>query len=190
MKTTLTIILILIALLFLQRECSRPDKVDPVPDTIRITTKVFDSILIERNIPKPYPVEVIRTVQIPSNVDTGAILADYFAKNVYHRVLMDDTTALIELTDTVHQNQLQQGTLKFRNRQPVTVHNTYVIHPPPDPRFQLYAGGFVSGSQERFGAGPALFVKTKRDHLYGIGYDALDKTAQLHMQWKISFRKN
>jgi hypothetical protein len=190
MKTTLTIILILIALLFLQRECSRPDQQVPVPDTIRITTKVFDSILIERNIPRPYPVEVIKTVQIPSDVDTAAILADYFAKNVYHRVLVDDTTALIELIDTVHQNQLHQGKLIFRNRQPVTIHETYVIHPVPEPRFQLYAGGFVSGSQERLGAGPAMFVKTRRDHLYGLGYDAIDKTAQLHMQWKISFRKD
>ena len=189
MKTTLTIILILVAILFLQRECSRPDKEPPLPDTIRITKQVYDTTVIEKTITKTRPVEVIREIEIPADVDTAAILADFFAKNVYHRVLIDDTTALIEMTDTVHQNQLLQGKLKYINRTPVTIHETYIIHPPDPPRFQLYAGGFIQGNTEHFGAGAAIFALTPRSHLYGLGYDPLNKTAQIHMQWKISLRK-
>lgn len=192
MKTTLTIVLVLVALLFLQRECSRPPAVDPVPDTLRITKTVYNDTTIIKEIPKPYPVEVIRIreVEIPAVIDSLEIFLAYMAKNIYDRILMDDSTAMIRIIDTVHQNQLWGSWLEYKNRQPVTIHETYIIHPPPDPRFQLYAGGFIQGNTESFGAGPALFAKTKRDHLYGLGYDAINKTAQLHMQWKISLRKN
>lgn len=189
MKTTLTIILILVALLFLQRECSRPPGEDQLPDTIRITRVEYDSVLVEKHIPKPYPVQVIKydTVEKPLVVDSLEIFLAYMAKNIYDRTLMDDSIALIRIIDTVHKNQLWGSKFEYKNRQPVTIHETYIV-PPPDPRFQLYAGGFVTGNQDYFGAGPALFAKTKRDHLYGVGYDAINKTAQIHMQWKISLK--
>ena len=189
MKTTLTIILVIVALLFLQRECSRPPGGDPKPDTLRITKTVYNDTTIIKEVPKPYPVEVIqfREVEIPAVIDSLEIFLAYMAKNIYDRILMDDSTAMIRIIDTVHQNQLWGSKLEYKNRQPVTIHETYIV-PPPDPRFQLYAGGFIQGNTQGFGAGPALFAKTKRDHLYGLGYDAINKTAQLHMQWKISLK--
>ena len=190
MKITLTIIIILLAMLFLQRECSRPPVGDPEPDTLRIIKTVYKDTIIIKEVPKPYPVEVIKIYEfeIPAEIDSLGIFLAYMSKNIYHRTLMDDSTALISIIDTVHQNQLWGSRLEYRNRQPVTIHETYIIHPPPDPRFQLYAGGFVAGNQDYFGAGPAIFAKTKRDHLYGLGYDAINKTAQIHMQWKISLK--
>jgi hypothetical protein len=189
MKTTLTIILILLALLFLQRECSRPDPQQLLPDTIRITTVRYDSVTIKKEIPKPYPVEKIVFKEIPANVDTAAILRDHFARNIYDRTFIDDSAALIRIIDTVHQNQLWGSQLEYKNRQPLTIHETYIIHPPTPQRFQLYAGGFITGNTETFGAGAAIFAKTRRDHLYGLGYDPINKTAQIHMQWKISLRR-
>ena len=202
MKTTLTVILIILALLFLQRECSRPDVIKPEPDTLRTTRKEYDSTLITKELPKVNPKESIKptyskdtvflagdTIYYAIPVDSLAIFLAYMSKNIYDRILMDDTTALIRIIDTVHQNQLWGSKLEYKNRQPVTIHETVIIHPPDDPRFQLYVGGFVTGSQDYFGSGPAIFAKTKRDHLYGAGYDVVNKTAQLHMQWKISLRK-
>ncbi|MBE0663739.1 MAG: hypothetical protein IH597_14890 [Bacteroidales bacterium] len=190
MKTTLTVILVILALLFLQRECSRPPAVDPLPDTLRITKTVYNDTTIIKEIPKPYPVEVIqiREVEIPAVVDSLAIFLAYMSKNIYDRILMDDSTALIRIIDTVHQNQLWGSKLEYKNRMPVIIHETVIIHPPADPRFQLYVGGFVTGNQDYFGAGAAVFAKTKRDHLYGLGYDAMNKTGQIHMQWKISLK--
>lgn len=189
MKTTLTVILAILALLFLQRECSRPPAVDPVPDTIRITNVIYDSVVVSKAVPVPYPKYIYDTIPVPADVDTAAILRDYYNVRVYNRTLVDDKDLWVELIDTVHQNKLLAGVYNYKIRKPLTIHETYIIHPPPAPRFQLYAGGFVTGSQDYFGAGPAVFAKTKRDHLYGAGYDAINKTAQVHMQWKISLGK-
>jgi hypothetical protein len=188
MKTALTTIIILLALIFIQRECNRPDPAPPEPDTIRITKVEYDSVLVEKIIKQFYPVQKIVVREIPANVDTMAILKDYFAKNIYDRTFIDDTTALIRVIDTVHQNQLWGSRIEYKNRQPVTIHETYIIHPPPPQRFQLYAGGFVTGNAQSFGAGPAIFAKTPRDHLYGIGYNPFNNTGQIHMLWKISLR--
>ena len=190
MKTILSIVLILLTLLFLQRECSRPNPQPAQQPTVTSTVySYYKDTIIFRYIPKPYPVKVIDTFPMPANVDTAAILKEFHSMNIYDRTLMDDSFALIRLIDTVNKNQLSGAVLEYKNRQPVTIYQTHTIHPPPDPRFQLYAGGFIQGNTESFGAGPALFAKTKRDHLYGIGYDAINKQAQIHMQWKISFRK-
>lgn len=193
MKSTLTIILILLALLFLQRECSRPPAHNPVPDTIRITRVEYDSFPVYKPVPKPYPVEVIRVDTFPAIVDTATILRDFFAKNIYNRTLLDDSVAYIALLDTVTQNQLQNSFLTYQNRRPTIIENITVIHPPPPQRFQLYAGGFLQSAirnpqSEIFGAGPSIFAKTRRDHLYGIGYDAFNKSYQIHALWKIKLK--
>lgn len=201
MKSTLTIILILLALLFLQRECSRPPAHYPVPDTIRITRVEYDSFPYDKPIPKPYPVEVIRVDTFPSIVDTALILHDFFAKNIYNRTLLDDSVAYIALLDTVTQNQLQNSHLTYKNRRPTIIENTTIIHPPPPQRFQLYAGGFLQSrifpaanpvaepaEAPTISFGASLFAKTRRDHLYGIGYDPINKNAQLNILWKIKLK--
>jgi hypothetical protein len=186
MKTTLIIIIALLALLLLQRECSRTPLAPPVPDTIRMPPEIiYDSFPVIKTIPKPYP-EYIIVQSPPPVVDTAAIIASYFTLKIYKRTLLNDSTAFISLIDTLYNNELFPGILTYTNRRPVTIHETYIINPPDPARLQLYAGGFVSGNANTLGAGPIISLKTKSDHLYGLGYDAVNKTAHFNMQWKIN----
>jgi hypothetical protein len=188
MKTLLTVIIVALTLLFVTRECSRVTPPPPAPDTIHIINRVYDTVIITNMLPKPYPVNVIVVDSIPAIVDTLSILKDYFAKNIYNRVLMDDSLALITLVDTVHQNQLWGSQVQYQNRQPVTIHETYIIHPPPPQKRQLYAGAFAQGNSNYFGAGPSIILTTPNRYLYQISYDPFNKIAIFGIAYSINLK--
>lgn len=191
------IIITLFALLLLQRECSRQPQQQPPPDTIITTKIIYDTILITKNIPIPHPVYIIDSFPLPLPpfpvIDTAAIIKDFISLKIYKRTLMDDSTAFIRVTDSVTYNRLLSAGLEYINRCPTITETTNIIHPPPPQRFQLYAGGFLSFSNtnrqpQLHGAGAVVFTKTKKDHLYGAGYDALNKSIQLNAAWKIKIK--
>lgn len=146
MKTTTTIILTLLALLFLQRECTRPPVHPPVPDTIRTSDTIFDTILLTKTIERPKTFYVIDSFEYQTIVDTAAIIRDFISLKIVNRVLMDDTVAYIGITDSLTRNSLLGATLEYKNRRPTIIENITVIHPPPPQRFQLYAGGFLQSA--------------------------------------------
>lgn len=184
MKSLSTVLLIMLSALFISRECSRPaPKPTPAPDTITTVEYVYDTVPRTDTIPKPYPVEVIVNAP-PPNVDTAEIIAAYYTKQIYQRTLLDDTTALIRLTDTVYNNELFSGVLYYQIRSPTKTITTNIIN-LPEPKITLHAGLFASGSRYNFGTGAALFLKSKTGNLYGIAYDPLNRSAQLHISWQI-----
>lgn len=110
---------------------------DKKQDPVQTTTITIpgDSVPDTLFFPAPYPVfrdtGTTRWRELP--VDTGAILADYFSRNIYRRVLKDDTSALVILTDTVTLNRLTAFGLEFQNRRPTAIiTNTYPVAPQHD----------------------------------------------------------
>lgn len=188
------IIITLFALLLLQRECSRQPQQQPPPDTIITTKIIYDTILITKNIPIPHPVYIIDSFPLPPPIiDTAAIIKDFISLKIYKRTLLNDSTAFIRVTDSVTHNRLLCAGLEYINRRPTIIETTNIIHPPPPQRFQLCVGGFLSFSNtnrqpQLHGAGAVVFTKTKKDHLYGAGYDALNKSIQLNAAWKIKIK--
>ena len=101
----------------------------------------------------PYPVPVYRDTgstkwrSLP--VDTNAILSEYFSRNIYRRILKDDTSALVVITDTVTENRLTAFEFQFQNRRATAINTTTTIN-------QQHASSFSFG--------PAF------DHgLFGVG---------------------
>lgn len=186
------IIIALFALLFLQRECSRPPQQPPQPDTIRYTEIIYDTIPITKPVPVPYPVHIVDSFMIPPVIDTAAIIKDFIALRIYDRILLDDTTAFIRVTDSVTHNRLMGAALQYINRRPTITKTTNIIYPPPPQRFQLYAAGFISFANTKeprlHGAGASVFAKTRKDHIYGAGYDVMNKSLQIHAAWKINIK--
>ena len=183
------IILILIAIIFLQRECNSPIK----PDTIII----HDTINYSDTIYKPKPYEVIKyqyknihhykidTVIDFALVDTMAILSDYFAKYVYKDTILNDTNGFITIYDTITKNRILSRSVhkKFYP-------TTYTVTTPIKHRTKVYIGFGANGWLDKFGVSINMALLTKQDHLYSIGYDPLNKNVAINLYWKIRLRNN
>lgn len=188
MKKTIphyVIIIILIGIIFLQRECHRCPEVTA---SYRVDTVPGDVVpsVIELSRPDPYFIFVDTGRRM--FVDTAAILRDYFARVVYLDTLKDDSTAFIAILDTVTQNRLMGRHLLYANRKPTSIIHTTTIQPADPERLKLYAGAMFALTPERSDLGPALIMMTPRGAGYSYAYGINEKTHTLSIVWRISLR--
>lgn len=179
----------LLAIIFLQRECSRcPDC--PEPTHSRTEVWFYDTTRYITQVPLPYPVEVLEMipVEVPVLVDSLAIFEAFFRRYVYQRILRDDSLAYIRLTDTVSQNRFTGSSLEYINRKPTQiVYNTTTVSNEVNKVFLGPAiGGSLNGS---LALGGSAMLVTKRDNAYGITADPFNRSLMATAYWKISFRK-
>ena len=157
-----------------------------VTDTIRVP--VVQTVYIPG---KDIIHEVINYVNIPANVDSLAIVKDYFATRVYKDTLkLEGDLGYITVTDSITKNALA-GRLWNSNVNKTTIDNT--IYLKELPRTQLYIGGSLGMQRpENLTIGGNLILKDKKDRMYGIGYGVnsqLNSYFQASMLWKISLKK-
>lgn len=184
------LILALIALLILQRECQSPPS--PINSTVitKIETK-WDTVSIVKTeyVPKwKTRTETIHDT-IPSDIDTLSILKDYYAKYFYTDTLDLDTLGNIVINDTVSRN-----TIVSRKIQPnvfiptTTIHSNTVIN-----KTRLYTGFNISGNREALNqAGIGLILKTKKSRIYGVGIGFnrdLQPVISGSLYWEIKLKK-
>lgn len=106
----------------------------------------------------PVPVYTDTSPQLPVLIDTSAVIDAYFKRVAYTDTAVNDTSALIVITDTLHRNQITSRAVMFQNRRAVqTITTNY--HPPPDcPRWNIGAGiHYTSGTFT-----PAIQLTTHR----------------------------
>lgn len=184
-RTLIIIVLVIVILCmgFCRGKC--PDA-QVVSDTIKITLP-GDSFPVEKIVPKPYPVKVIERVPEYMEVDTFAILADYFKENTYDLTLRDDTSALIKYKVTVWQNELYDGILTFQNRRPwnITQVSQNVVQ---ERKFKFFVGLRVGGWKDRFSLAPGVLFQY-RNFLAGVDFDVVNSEVSVPIYYKISFRK-
>lgn len=167
----IVIVVLIIVILFL-RSCSPtptncPEGGKPVivktTDTVWVKGK--DSIIY-----KPEKVIYIPGPETFKDVDTLAILKDYFAKRVYSDKIKIDSFGYVFLTDTVSQNQIVSRKVKLDYKIPV-ITNTTTITIPPKLRNQVYVGINIGGNLEQpvNYLGPNFVLKTKKDKMYNLG---------------------
>lgn len=194
----ITLIVVLIAIIVLQRECNKPVQPEPKVivkiDTVYIPTR--DTFFLDR----PLPVEVIKNgvaqvitkhdtswQVIKEPVDSAAILADYMLTRIYKQDFITKY-GHITVNDTIEQNKLRGlGALLTLN---IPIVNT-TITKPISPKAKLYVGFNVGSNGSTLGFGPNVLLQTKQDHLYGLGASYLPGTSgiyyQVHTLWKIHF---
>ena len=182
------IIVILILLLFLQRECHH------CPDVRNIVSKTDTCYIVGDSIPYPYP--IITTVKVDSiihdttfrKVDTALILADYFAKVYGNQILADDSSVFVSVQYMVTQNRLAWMLPSIANRKPTAIiQNTTVINQPV-LRTKFFAGIGVGRSPTEFGLTANALLLTKNDHAYSLSYDFLNHDVYCTLYWKIKFK--
>ena len=190
------IILVLVAIIVLQRvftptvEC---------PECIEFDTSAFIATLpIDYKdttvyVPQPYPVHhyndtgSIVEVEIPANIDSLEVALAYFSEWVLNDTILNDTNGLIVVNDTISQNRI-----KSRSIYPKTIYPHYKIVTKTKPsidKVKFFAGFGVSGNMNTFGMNASVLLKTKKDALYSISYDVINKDIALTMYWKLKFKK-
>lgn len=138
------------------------------------------------------------TVTIPGpptykDIDTTAILQDFFAKRIYEDTIKFDTLGYVLVKDTISQNKIISRETSGKYYYPVVNKETTTIIPPKSVN-QLYVGFNIQGSKQEpinyFG--PDFTLKTKKDRIYelGIGYDPYRNqgVGKFGTKWKIKIK--
>jgi hypothetical protein len=185
------IIIILIAVIFLLRECTPVPECPECPKVDTITLVVHDTIMVANEIyvPRVYYRDTGSTrYVIKTYADTVAIINHFFARNYYADTLVNDTNAFILLEDTVAMNQITWRRKTVRVF-PATIYTTQIVTKQADPRRMMYVGLGVGRSVNSFGLAPSLLYISKRQSAYSLSYDVLNKDAYFTMYFKLSFKK-
>jgi hypothetical protein len=164
--------------------------------TYQNITQVVDTIYVptKQTVYKPGKTIYKETpvfVAMPREVDTVAILKDFYCKEVYKDTLkLNDGLGYVSVIDTVSQNKII-GRVWNSQVNKIIVKDTKIVKKAPVN--QLYigtVGGFDRVNIVNY-VGPTLVLKTKKDKLYslGIGYGT---NKQISLQggifWKIKLR--
>ena len=164
------LIVVLAALLFLQRGCSSTSPVEPEVitevvtqwDTIRVAEKEYVPKYIRKTVVE------IDTFSVP--IDTISILKDYYAKYFYTDTIKIDTLGTIIVNDTVTRNLILMRDVQSNIFIPTTtITNTTYLY-----KRELFWGASVSGNQEQIQSinGELMYVNKKRNaYGFGVGVD-------------------
>lgn len=90
---------------------------------VRVTETVVRHDTIRPAIPEP---EVI-VREVPAEVDTAAILADYFSEKHYLDTVIERPYLRVEMTDIISRNALLDRTVVVDYRQPVMYNNALTL---------------------------------------------------------------
>ena len=214
-----TILIIVLCVVLLIRSCGGDD-VDEAKEIVEVDGTDYelleqktDTIYVEREVkvtkyvPKYITKEVIKEVEIPVDVDSLAIIKDYFAK-----ITVKDTLSLTYdfpdvvtdslgnkpsgdlgfgiLTDIISQNSIESREIDWFFKIP-TVYNTTIVKELPKLEFYY---GFGLGMDQTNGLGNFtgnLLVKTKKMNIYGLNIGMSNQLGQYKpfvggsMYWKI-----
>ena len=103
------------------------------------------------------------------NVDTAALLYDYFAKNIYKDTLyLPDSLGIVSVIDTITQNKILGRTFNASVKQREIKEATIVKELPKTKIFYGFEGGFNKADVvSHLGAG--VLINTKSDKIFHLG---------------------
>jgi len=108
-------------------------------------------------------------VKVPVNVDTNAILKEYYAKVLYKDVLvLPDSLGTIAINDTISQNKILGRTFNANVKQRTIKETTIVKELPKNKLFYGIEGGFNKADVVSH-IGMGILLNTKTDKIYNLG---------------------
>ena len=115
-------------------------------------------------------------VRVPVNVDTNAILKEYYTKVLYKDVLvLPDSLGTVAVTDTISQNKIFGRTFNANVKQRVIKETTIVKELPKN---QVYFGFGGQFNKVDFigGLSTGVILKTKKDKIYQVNLGVTNST--------------
>ena len=220
-----TVVIMGLCVFLLLRNCSSDS--EETGEIVKVDGKKYelieqkiDTVIIEKTVkvptyvPKYITKEVIKEVEIPIDIDSLAVIKDY-----YSRITVKDTLQLnydfpLEvtdslgnkplpnlgygiLTDVITQNSIQSRNVDWYFKIP-TVYNTKIVKDLP--KTQLYYGFNLGFNKTDIfsSASGGLILKTKKDRLYQLNLgvsnqptptSSLSPYVGVGMYWKINLKK-
>ena len=158
----------------------------------KVVTKKGDDIYHETIVQKE--------VQIPTVIDTAALLKDYYSKVLYKDVLvLPDSLGTVAVTDTISQNRILGRTFDANIKQKIIKETTIVKELPKTQIYYGFTGGFNKVDVvANLGAG--ILIKSKSDKIFNLGIGVANRvvdgtnsglTPYINggIYWKIKFKK-
>lgn len=108
-------------------------------------------------------------VKVPINVDTQAILKEYYAIKIYKDTFtLKDSLGTIAIQDTISENKIVSRTYDVKVREKIIRDIFYVRE---KPRNEWYVGGNAGvDAKDLFGfVGSSLLLKNKKERIYNLG---------------------
>jgi hypothetical protein len=161
-------------------------------DTTQLITKILyrpgDTVTLYRTlrVPGPSHITYLSTpTWLPASPDSS-LLRNYYARVCYRDTLLNDTSALIVLSDTLSQNRIAARKLSFKNKRCSEVrYITQRIYPSPPAQRHYYAGAALGGNGSSFSFGPSFLYEDKSGRLYQAQYDIIGQKYLLGINFKI-----
>ena len=179
------LIVVLAAVLFLQRGCSSTPPVEPEVitkvvtrwDTLKVTEKEYVPKYIRKTIVD------IDTFQVP--IDTVSILKDYYAKYFYTDTIKIDTLGTIIVNDTVTRNLISMRDVQSNIFIPTTtITNTVYLY-----KREFYGGisvGSTNQAVQNINAELLYINKKRQSYGFGVGLNPqFQPVYTVRMYWKI-----
>ena len=179
------LIVVLAAVLFLQRGCSSTPPVEPEVitkvvtrwDTLKVTEKEYVPKYIRKTIVD------IDTFQAP--IDTVSILKDYYAKYFYTDTIKIDTLGTIIVNDTVTRNLISMRDVQSNIFIPTTtITNTVYLY-----KREFYGGisvGSTNQAVQNINAELLYINKKRQSYGFGVGLNPQwQPVYTVRMYWKI-----
>ena len=162
------LIVVLIIIILLMRNCSGNSNPKPKPREIVKTT--IEYIPVDKEIPVYIPkwkekiITDIDTFLV--NVDTNAILSDYYAKYYFVDILFLDTLGYVLVEDTVTQNKITSRKVNYKVNIPkITIEKTIYVN-----EREFYYGLGLAGNPKQLNyLGAEMLYRTKKKQAYGLG---------------------
>lgn len=116
----------LAVILFLTRGC---EKTVTYHDKVVKTEYVYDTTTRYIKYTDTVHATSIKYLEIPSDVDTGTVLEDYFAERTYARDHVD-TNIIISIYDTISKNRINHWAVSYQWKQPKIVNTIHRVEAP------------------------------------------------------------
>lgn len=196
------LIIILIIIILILRGCGGPSPIVK-PSVIKIDGKKYnvvkhtiDTTYIPKNTViyhkgKDIIVEKEVPIMIPLDIDTLALIKDYYTSRSYKDTLTLDSLSFVILSDTIAKNRIESRKFQSHIVYPIIKETIIAIEPPRNQVFLGASLGFDKTNIVNF-AGPSVIFKSKKDHLYslGVGYsNAKTVSIQAGVFFKIKLKK-
>ncbi len=95
--------------------------------TFSIISLVLLRVVRHDTIRPAIPAAEVIVREVPTEVDTAAILADYFSEKHYLDTIIERPYLKVELTDVISHNSLLDRTVVVDYRQPIVCNNALVV---------------------------------------------------------------
>lgn len=184
----LNMIMLVVILLLLLRNCDRSGSREQKIKTDTLYLKPTDKWhVFPVEVPKPYKVEVPgapgSTIAIPVNIDSLAVIRDYYTKRFYSDSLKNDSV-VIWINETVSMNEIKSREIKYRWTAPERlIRNTI-----REDRQLFFIGADVTASKNALGTFGSVYFDTRKG-LIGLGYDPFNRAGKITVAFKLKLWK-